>query len=131
MRFPAQWLAIPSLLFALAPVHADDPSPSAPTVPTGTLTAPAPDEAGADPTGIDADSGKMNLSLDAAVEMALENNLAVEIQRFGPLIVAAWRRMNTIAKEIVIDAIHVFKIENIVHFRNQLNRIEVVYFGQS
>ena len=47
MRFRADWLAIPSLLFAFAPVHADDLSPPEATtvVPLGTVSAPAPEAA--------------------------------------------------------------------------------------
>ncbi|MFP8881061.1 MAG: TolC family protein [Myxococcota bacterium] len=91
MRFRADWLAIPSLLFAFAPVHADDPGPPIEmiAVPFGTVSAPEPEAA--------AGAGAIDLSLDAAIQLALENNLDVEVQRFGPLISAtdetiAWGR---------------------------------------
>ena len=100
MRFRADWLALPCLLIALAPVHADDLSPpddegsaeeplleearpledEATTVPIGTASIPDPQ-----PTP---GPGTMELTLDAAVQLALQNNLNVEVQRFGPLIFA-------------------------------------------
>jgi len=110
MRFRADWLALPFLLIALAPVHADDLGPpdnpgsaeevkqleeaspleqETTEVPTGTASVPDPH-----PTP---GPGAMKLTLDAAIQLALENNLNVEVQRFGPLIFAedetiAWGR---------------------------------------
>ncbi len=80
MRFCAQWLAIPILLFGFTPVLAAEPSPPDATAadPTGSISIPDPQP--------DPGPGEMKLSLDAAIQLALENNLDVEIQRFGPLI---------------------------------------------
>jgi len=86
MRFRAEWLVIPSLLLAFAtvyaaepdPAEAAEPDPAEADVPVGTVTPPTP--------GAKMDDGSMKLTLDQAIQLALENNLDVEVQRFGPLI---------------------------------------------
>jgi outer membrane protein TolC len=96
MRIRAAWLALPSALgLAVAPALADDVAGAADEVegaeatelPVGVAT---PAETGDAPDAAEmvaADPARnFPLTLDEAVELALQNNLDVDIQRFGPLI---------------------------------------------
>ena len=86
MNFRSSWpiVSLVSLIAATAP--GDDLDSGLPEIATDSATASAAPDA-ADPVAPDTDDLlTMHLSLEESIQLALQNNLDVEVQRFTPLI---------------------------------------------
>jgi len=86
MKFRVFWLilSLGSLVATAAP--ADDLDSGLTEAATDSAAADAASDAVDDPAPVSDDSQTMRLSLDDSIQLALQNNLDVEVQRFTPLI---------------------------------------------
>ena len=86
MKFRSPWLIFSLVSLVAAAALGDDLNAAFPEIATGSAADRATPDA-ADPHALDTDDSlTMRLSLEESIQLALQNNLDIEVQRFAPLI---------------------------------------------
>jgi len=86
MKFRIAWLILALVSLVAAAAQGDDLDSELPEIETDSAAAGAAPDAIAESAPDTDDSQTMRLSLDESIQLALQNNLDVEVQRFMPLI---------------------------------------------
>jgi outer membrane protein len=86
MKFRIPWLILSFVSLVATAAPADDLDSGLPEIDADSAAAGAAPDAMAEPVPDADDSQTLRLSLDESIQLALQNNLDVEIQRFTPLI---------------------------------------------
>jgi outer membrane protein TolC len=86
MKFRIPWLILSFVSLVATAAPGDDLDSGLPETDTDSAAAGAAPDAMAEPAPDADDSQTLRLSLDESIQLALENNLDVEVQRFTPLI---------------------------------------------